>query len=201
LICRMELRLTKLQETCKFQDQTRPINEWKIRAIQSGGERARRKKNQGKKSPERVVHDQATSNDTKHGRVLGLVPVRRRRNGIGRGASELARQSDEGEKARGNLEGTEGCWWGGEARQVEGRDACASAGRWLTTCARISNGRLVDVGLSANRSGRCYQLLLLVSKVLPLHRIWVLLIPDVIGTSLHICSPDTVLEYAQHVFF
>jgi len=184
----MELRLTKLQETCKFQDQTRPINEWK-KGDTIWRRTSAEKKIREKKSPERVVHDQATSNDTKHGRVLGLMPVRRRRNGIGRGASELARQSDEGEKAGGNLEGTEGCWWGGEARQVEGRDACASAGRWLTTCARISNGRLVDVGLSANRSGRCYQLLLLVSKVLPLHRIWVLLIPDVIGTSLHICSP------------
>ena len=57
--------------------------------------------------------------------------MRRRWNEIGRGASELARRSDEGEKAGGNLEGTEGCWWGGvgwggEARQVEGRDACAS---------------------------------------------------------------------------
>ena len=104
----------------------------KKRAIQSGGERARRKKSSGKKkSPERVVHDQATSNDTKQGRVLGLVPVRCGAAAAewNRPRSELARQSDEGEKAGGHLEGTEGCWWGGEARQVEGRDACASAGR------------------------------------------------------------------------
>lgn len=37
-----------------------------------GNERGEKKR----KSPERVVHDQATSNDRKHGRVLGLVPVR-----------------------------------------------------------------------------------------------------------------------------
>ena len=43
--------------------------------------------------------------------------MRRRWNEIGRGASELARRSDEGEKAGGNLEGTEGCWWGGVGRR------------------------------------------------------------------------------------
>lgn len=69
-----------------------------------------RRKKPGK-NPQRVVHDQATtSSDRKHGRVLGLVPVRRRRNGMGRRANlrgRATRARRPGEIWR------ERCWWVG----------------------------------------------------------------------------------------
>jgi hypothetical protein len=100
----MRLRLTKLQEI------------WSP----TSGEKNR-------KNPQRVVHDQATtSSDRKHGRVLGLVPVRRRRNGMGRRADLRGRAT----RARrpGEIWRELKVLVGGEARQVEGRDACEGLG-------------------------------------------------------------------------